>query len=97
MLSHFASSFSDADHVIVTDIFGAREQDSASVSAHDIVDMMEHPDAQHVQSLEESIRVLLAGIRPGDVLVTLGAGNSHAVADGVLESLRDPRVNEVVL
>ena len=97
MLSHFASSFSDADHVVVTDIFGAREQDNASVSAHDIVDMMEHPDAQHVQSLEESIRVLLAGIRSGDVLVTLGAGNSNAVAEGVLESLRDPRVKEVVL
>ena len=96
MLADIAASFTDADHVLVTDIFAGREHDSGTISSEDIVPLMEHPDAQYVPSLEGALRTLVEGLQPGDVLITMGAGDSHTVADGVLESLSERRGNEMV-
>ncbi|MBI5349758.1 MAG: UDP-N-acetylmuramate--L-alanine ligase [Chloroflexi bacterium] len=86
LLSEFASSFSDADHVLVTDIFRSRESFDASVSSKDIVAQMKHADARYVPTLAEAGTVLLAELRNGDVLITLGAGDGNTVGEKVLSS-----------
>jgi len=86
LLSEFASSFGDADHVLVTDIFRSRESYDADVSSKDIVARMKHADARHVPTLDEAATVLLAELKSGDVLITLGAGDGNTVGEKVLNS-----------
>ena len=86
LLSEFASSFGDADHVLVTDIFRSRESFDTSVSSKDIVAQMKHADARYVPTLAEAGTVLLAELKSGDVLITLGAGDGNTVGEKVLSS-----------
>ncbi len=87
LLDEFAASFADADHVIVTDIFAARERDTLGLSADDIVQRMAHPDARHIAGLEAVADHLLAHLRPGDVLITLGAGDGYLIGERVLREM----------
>jgi len=84
LLDDFAAAFADADHVVVVDIFAAREVDDGSVSSRDIVDRMRHPDARYVGPLDDAAAFLAARLRPGDVLITLGAGDGYRVGEMVL-------------
>jgi UDP-N-acetylmuramate--alanine ligase len=80
LLADFAASFDDADHVLISEIYAAREKDTLGVTARDLVQAMDHPDAS------EYLRGVL---RPGDVLLTLGAGDGYLVGEAVLRELRD--------
>jgi UDP-N-acetylmuramate--alanine ligase len=86
LLAEFASSFGDADHVLVTDIFRSRESFDASVSSKDIVAQMQHADARYVPTLTEAAKIVLAELKSGDVLITLGAGDGNTVGEKVLSS-----------
>jgi UDP-N-acetylmuramate--alanine ligase len=92
LLDQFAQSFADADHVIVTDIYAAREFDDLGVSAADIVARMKHPDVRYIFGLNEAADYLLDHLKPGDVLITLGAGDGYKVGEAVLagEATDDP-------
>jgi len=94
LLHEFAESFGHADHVIVVDIYAAREYDDLGVSAADIVARMAHPDAHHIAGLDEAIGYLLQRLKPGDVLITLGAGDGDLVGERVLASLGQGANNE---
>ncbi len=84
LLDEFAASFADADHVVVTDIYAAREDDDLGLSAADIVARMRHPDARYIPGLDEAAGHLLDHLKPGDVLLTLGAGDGYKVGEEVL-------------
>jgi UDP-N-acetylmuramate--alanine ligase len=84
LLGEFAESFDDADHVIVTSIYAARELDGLGVTAADIVARMKHPDARYIPGLNEAADHLLNHLEPGDVLITLGAGDGYIVGENVL-------------
>jgi len=90
LLADFAASFTDADHVLVTDIFSSREAFDPSVNANDIVRQMTHPDARYLPTLAETTDALLAEMKAGDVLITLGAGDVNKVGEDVLKRLMDP-------
>jgi len=84
LLGEFAASFADADHVVVTDIYAAREDDDLGVSASDIVARTKHPDVRYIPGLDEAADYLLDRLRSGDVLITLGAGDGYKVGEEVL-------------
>jgi len=84
LLGEFAASFADADHVVVTEIYAAREFDNLGVSASDIVALMRHPDTRYISGLNETADYLFDHLRPGDVLITLGAGDGYKVGEKVL-------------
>ena len=88
----FAASFSDADHVLVAEIYAARETDNLGTSARDLVQHMSHPDARYVATLQEASSCLQAALRAGDVLLTLGAGNGYLVGETVLRALAENMV-----
>lgn len=84
-LPGFASAFGDADHVIVTDVFAARERDTLGVSGADVVAQANHPDARYIADLEDAATYLLDHVQPGDVIVTLSAGDGNLVGQMVLD------------
>jgi len=89
LLDEFADSFAEADHVVVLDIYPAREAaaDFPGTTAAGLVARMRHPDAQHVRTHDEAVACLLKGLRPGDLLLTLGAGDGFLIGERVLAEL----------
>ena len=88
LLEEFATAFDQADHVLVTGIYAARERNVQGISGADLVARMDHPGVRYVERLGEAAERLLEEIRPGDVVVTLGAGDVHHAGERVLEVLR---------
>jgi UDP-N-acetylmuramate--alanine ligase len=89
LANDFATAFGDADHVLVTKVYAARERNTLGVSGADVVRRMDHSDARYVQGLDDAVGTLLAGIQPGDVVITLGAGDGYLVGTRVLERLEE--------
>ncbi len=90
LLDEFRNSFENADHVLITDIFAAREHDPGDITALDVVRKLDrHPDVRYVGDLGAATRLLLAELAPGDVLITLGAGDGDRVGRQVLTALRE--------
>ena len=87
LLDEFAAAFADADHVVVVDIFPAREVDDGSVSSRDLAARMRHPDARYIGGLDDASHFLSGQLRPGDVLITMGAGDGYRVGEMVVREL----------
>jgi len=87
-LDGFARSFGDADHVIVTDIYAAREQPILGITSKDLVARMKHTSARYIPSLAQVTEELARRVRPGDVVITLSAGDANQVGRWLLERLQ---------
>jgi len=87
LMADFVQAFSAADHVIVLPIYAARETDTLGISSTNVVAAMKHPDARCVGSLDEAVVWLGTEVRPGDVVLTLGAGDGNRVGEWLLEVL----------
>jgi UDP-N-acetylmuramate--alanine ligase len=98
LLADFAQAFDVADHVIVLPIYAARETDTLGVSSADVVAAMQHPEARCAESLDEAVVWLGTEVQPGDVVLTLGAGDGYKVGEWLLEvlgnGLRSVKVKE---
>ena len=91
LLDEFAASFTGADHVVVLEIYPAREAaaDFPGVTAAGLVARTAHPDARHLGTHDEAIACLLEGLQSGDVLITLGAGDGYLIGESVLAHLEE--------
>lgn len=85
----FLSAFETADHVIVLPVYASREQDTLDIDSADIVPLMAHGDVCHAVSLEAAAAMLGQRVRSGDVVITLGAGDSDRVAEMLLKELEE--------
>jgi UDP-N-acetylmuramate--alanine ligase len=87
LLSEFASAFSDADEVIVTEIYAAREQ-LQEFSSNQVVAAMPRP-ARFIPELPEVSAYLIKNLRPGDALLVLSAGDGDQISNEVLTHLKE--------
>jgi len=87
LLNEFAASFDVADHVLIAEIYAARETNNLGLSAQDLVRRMHHRDVRYVGTLQEASEYLGTALRSGDVLLTLGAGDGYVVGETVLRML----------
>jgi len=87
-LPRWVDAFALADHVLVTDIYAARETDTLALTGQKVAAALDHPDVRYVGSIENAIDQLVCWLRPGDLLLTMGAGSSGKVGEAVLKRLR---------
>lgn len=87
LLTEFASAFDQADHIIATEIYAAREA-GEGFSAAQVIAQMRHPDARFLPTLDETARFLVEVLRPGDVLLILSAGDADQISTQVLTELK---------
>ncbi len=72
----YAVSFSDADMVIVPDIYPGRDIDRGEIHATDLVDAIrQNANCVYIPTFEEISVYLDANAQPGDVVITLGSGS----------------------
>lgn len=77
-----------ADEVVVLDVYLAREDPDPAVTGQLVLDAVPHDRKVFAPTLEGAATALVALARPGDLIVTLGAGNVTEVGPRVLELLR---------
>ncbi|MDF2613257.1 MAG: murC [Clostridia bacterium] len=85
-LNEFAEVLSQVDHVIITDIYAAREKNPGDISAKDIVKKIHNlgKEALYISDFDEIANYLLEHAVPNDLIITMGAGNVNQVADILL-------------
>jgi UDP-N-acetylmuramate--alanine ligase len=91
LLEEFGTAFHQADEVYLLDIYAASEEAIAGVSARALLDKLRaygHRSAHHLPSTDESIEAIAKAAGPGDLIITLGAGNVSSAAEKILQKLR---------
>ncbi|WP_216697260.1 UDP-N-acetylmuramate--L-alanine ligase [Anaerostipes faecalis] len=85
-LDEFAEALSLSDHVIITDIYAAREKDTGLVSSKDIVDKMAayDVDVHYIKDFEDIEKFILKNCKKNDLLITMGAGNVDSIGDSLI-------------
>lgn len=84
-LSEFAVALDKADDVTLLEIYAASEQPIAGVSASLIVEKMEH--GIFLPNFAEAADRVIELARPGDVILTLGAGDVNSLAEIISEGI----------
>ncbi len=78
----FCRAFNQADILVLTDIYAASEAPIPGVTSEALAGALReagHKNVHFIRSMQEGIEYLLKAARPGDALLTIGAGNvSHA-------------------
>ena len=77
LLNDFATSFQDADIVILSDIYAAREIDDGSISSKDVVELIKKNkvNALYLPTFEEIAKYIHENMQEDDIILTIGAGN----------------------
>ena len=86
----FATAFHDADAIAICDIFAAGEKPIEGVTSETLVRMCRdagHNAVTHVPRREDLARWLDEQAKPGDLVITLGAGNIQLTCNDVIELL----------
>ncbi len=87
LLEEFGASFGTADRVIILPIYEARETEPLGINIAVILDAMGHGHVRAAASMEEALVWLGTEVRPGDVVLTLGAGDGYQVGEWLLALL----------
>ena len=74
----FRLAFNLADVLVVTDIYAASESPIPGITSEALAGAIReagHKNVHYIRSMQESIEFLLKNSRPGDAILTVGAGN----------------------
>ena len=86
----FGGCFGEADAVWVLDVYPAGETPIPGISARTIVESARQQGADHVREAgdaDAAVAAVVAAARPGDTVLTLGAGDVWKLGDAVLRRL----------
>lgn len=84
----YQTAFSEADHVLVTDIYAAREAPLPGVTAADVTAGMDHPDARFLPTFDQVVAVLRDEAQPPAVILIMSAGDATAIGAAYLDDCR---------
>ncbi|MDY6826544.1 MAG: UDP-N-acetylmuramate--L-alanine ligase [Bacillota bacterium] len=90
----FASAFSGADYLFLHDIYGAGEEPLPGISAETLAEAIRSRSRipvvynSDIKALEKEAAALA---RPGDLIITMGAGDVTAAAPRILELLKEKK------
>jgi len=88
----FVISFNQADFLIITPLYGAGEEPIPGIDSRILYQGIRnhgHRAVTYCDSTEDTISELLDQIRPGDIVLTLGAGDIHLVGTDLLKRIEN--------
>lgn len=85
-LDDFAKALSLADHVVLTDIYAAREKNTIGISSKDLQEKLLTlgVDCYHFSSFGDIETFLLQNCIPDDLLITMGAGDVVTIGNNLI-------------
>lgn len=86
-LHEFANVLSMADITVFAEIYAAREENPGNISSDDIRELMSNngQEAYFFKTFEEIENFLIHTCKPGDLLITMGAGDIVKVGEDMLK------------
>jgi UDP-N-acetylmuramate--alanine ligase len=95
LLDELAASLENADRVFVAEIFRAREPSPrpGEVTAADLAQRIRLPESEvpRIHDMDLIFRRLGTRLAPGDVLITMGAGDIRKLSNAFLDRFRQDR------
>jgi len=91
LLREFGTALSAADEVVLTDIYAAGEDPIEGVTIEGVAEAVRaagHCPVHVVEGLHQLPVAVSRLVRPGDLVITLGAGSIGSVGDRILSELR---------
>ena len=87
LMDDFVKALSLADHIVLADIYAARETDTLGISSKTLQKKLLDfgADVHYFPSFEEIEKFLLKNCINGDLLITMGAGNIVTVGENLLQ------------
>lgn len=92
LLDEFGTAFHGADEVYLLDIYAASEQALEGVNTQTLLERIQsfgHRSAHYIGSIEAGVEAVVQSAEPGDLIITLGAGNVSGAAEKILQRLRE--------
>jgi len=90
LMEEFLGSFEGPDSVFLLDIYAAGEKPVEGVTSEVLYRRMKDKGCRNISYFpdrEEALRSLLSGMKEGDILLTLGAGDVYKLGEKFLEAL----------
>lgn len=89
-MSQYAGAFTHADHVLVTEIYAAREQavNFPGITGAATAAAVQHSDARFVPSFDVAVQTLLAEVTPPAAVVLMSAGDGNRIGYEFLNLLK---------
>ncbi len=86
LMDDFAQALSLADHVILADIYPARETDNLGISSETLKEKIAAlgTDVHYFPSFDQIETFILSSCVPGDLLITMGAGDVVKIGENLL-------------
>lgn len=90
LFKDFTSSFKEADHVIITDIYAAREKDTGEIHSRDLAEEANKVSGNviYIKEFENIANYVADNAKPGDMVMTVGAGSITNLGPMILERLK---------
>lgn len=87
LLDDFAGALSQADEIVLADIYAAREKNTIGISSDDLRKHMleQNTNVYYIPKFEDIEDFLLQHVEEGDLLITMGAGDIYKVGDDLLK------------
>ncbi len=87
LLNQYKGVFENADRVIVAPIFKARDSANFGISSNSIVKVVTHGNIHAAKTLHDATEMALKGVKKGDVIIVMGAGQSNVIATDLVKAL----------
>ena len=86
-MKEFAQALSAADHIILAEIYPARETDNLGISSQTLQKEIEAlgKKCYYFPTFEEIENFILKSCTPGDLLITMGAGDVVNIGENLLQ------------
>ena len=84
LFNEFIEELKAADIAILAEIYAAREQNTIGISSRDLAEQI--PGAVYCETLDQVTAALKELAQPGDLLITVGAGDIVKAGEALLKS-----------
>jgi UDP-N-acetylmuramate--alanine ligase len=94
LFDEFALAFNNADLLFVLDIYAASEQPIEGVSAEVLTENIKrfgHKNANYIGDIETAASKVVPFLKPGDLVITLGAGTVTRLSDEILAAISEQK------
>lgn len=87
-MDDFAKALSKADNIVLADIYAARENNTLGISSKDLQDKIKTlgKNCEYFKNFSDIETFLLENCIPGDMLITMGAGDVYKIGENLLGS-----------
>ncbi len=90
LFDEFLTAFEGADRLVLTEIYAAGEDPIDGVTSEALYQAIKrrgHMEVEFISDKDQIVNQLAAKLNPGDIALTLGAGDIYKVGEALVEAL----------